>query len=86
LESSKLEKIFIKVLLIQTFLESILALLGANLPMANIAKGFGIPKTLRAYHFLLKFFEIQKLFFKKVFGGVWGKAPQNPFPKEDYRD
>ncbi|MBQ7337919.1 MAG: hypothetical protein IJW40_05625, partial [Clostridia bacterium] len=23
-----------------------------------------------------KFFEIQKLSFKKVFGGVWGKAPQ----------
>jgi len=25
---------------------------------------------------LSKFFEIQKLFYKKVFGGVWGEAPK----------
>jgi hypothetical protein len=30
----------------------------------------------KAYDFLLKFFEVQKLFSKKVSGGVWGETPQ----------
>ena len=57
----------------KTFFGNLLTSFGANLPPANIAKGFGIQKTLNAI-FLLKFFDPS--FLLRKFGGVRGGALQ----------
>jgi hypothetical protein len=41
-------------------------------PRAPLSKNFGKKKMD------IKFLKIQKTFFKKFFGGVWGKAPTSP--------
>jgi hypothetical protein len=45
-------------------------------PRAPLSKNFGKKKMD------IKFLKIQKTFFKKFFGGVWGKAPISRLQKK----